>query len=141
MEVGWTDPKTRAAQANAALTLQFGELDEPLQTAFDAFRLDPRNPWDWRRLIWELAYSHPRFASRAGRPAKDLRPLVSLLTRDGNWKRSNAELVTDVKKLGWYRRLKRNLKTATIEKYLREARRELSRIIEEQVEERLRPPD
>src|SRR6266849_9401211 len=96
-KIDWSDQKTRAAHASAALTLREVPPDEPLRKAFKAFGLDPANPWNWRLLLDLLVGTHAEFAPRAGRPpTRNSVALVQLLARHGN--RPDAELAALVKK-------------------------------------------
>lgn len=55
-ESDWEDSAKRAKAANCAL--QLDELDQPLNKAFKAFDLDPRNPFHWRKLLAYFAEAH-----------------------------------------------------------------------------------
>jgi hypothetical protein len=56
--VDWSDRALRALYAHEALLLNFGELDEPIRKAFDAFGYNPLDPFHWRKLIWHFAFAH-----------------------------------------------------------------------------------
>jgi hypothetical protein len=63
----WRDPKIRAEAARAALNAE--NLEEPIRLAFEAFKLDPLSPHDWRLLLFALASIHfgiPK--GKAGKP-------------------------------------------------------------------------
>jgi hypothetical protein len=63
----WRDPKNWAKAAVAAFNAQ--NLDEPMRLAFQAFKLDPLSPHDWRLLLFMLASVHfgvPK--GKAGKP-------------------------------------------------------------------------
>jgi hypothetical protein len=55
-ESDWNNEAQRATAAHQALSLD--DLDQPLKTAFEAFGLDPRNPFHWRKLVAYLADVH-----------------------------------------------------------------------------------
>lgn len=48
-ETDWNDVAQRSLAAHYALSLD--DLDKPLKKAFQAFGLDPRNPFHWRKLL------------------------------------------------------------------------------------------
>jgi hypothetical protein len=52
----WRDPKNWAAAAVAALNPE--TLDRPTKLAFEALKLDPLSPHDWRTLLEALASIH-----------------------------------------------------------------------------------
>jgi|SRR5580704_9009963 hypothetical protein len=52
----WADPKNWAEAAVVALNDE--NLDEPTRLAFEAFKLDPLSPSDWRLLLGALASIH-----------------------------------------------------------------------------------
>jgi hypothetical protein len=60
----WDDRAIRAECADAALTLY--QKDESLIRAFTEFGLDPRNPYDWKRLAEYMADA--LFGAKRGRP-------------------------------------------------------------------------
>jgi hypothetical protein len=63
----WADPKNWAEAAVVALNDE--NLDEPTRLAFEAFKLDPLSPSDWRLLLGALASIHfgvPK--GKAGKP-------------------------------------------------------------------------
>jgi hypothetical protein len=63
----WNDERYREVAANIALTLHPDQ--STLRKAFEAFELDPQNPFHWRRLLQFLADIH--FGGpRSGAPAK-----------------------------------------------------------------------
>jgi hypothetical protein len=71
----WRDPKIWAEAACAALNAE--NLEEPIRLAFEAFKLDPLSPYDWRLVLHALASVHfgvPK--GKAGRPT---------LWRDSDW--------------------------------------------------------
>jgi len=55
-QTDWSDPLRRAIDAHRALT--FFQADRALKKAFEAFGLDPRNPFDWRKLIGYYSAAH-----------------------------------------------------------------------------------
>jgi hypothetical protein len=70
VKVDWNNRALRAECADEALRLNLGELDEPIRKAFDAFGYDPNNPFDWRKLIWYLAFAHFPRPRTKGAPKK-----------------------------------------------------------------------
>jgi len=66
-EVDWSkcSREDRADEANRATTLApFGYDDTTVREFFKDFELDPRNPWDWRELLYFLIESHSRKPKR-----------------------------------------------------------------------------
>jgi hypothetical protein len=61
----WTDNRVREAHANAVLSLFDIPADAPVRKAFQAFGLDPIDPFNWRLLLMGLAAI---FFARAARP-------------------------------------------------------------------------
>jgi hypothetical protein len=66
-ETDWDDVAQRSLAAHYALGLD--DLDQPLKKAFQAFGLDPRNPFHWRKLLAYLADVH--FGPRQPRRGRD----------------------------------------------------------------------
>ena len=66
--IDWNDPARRAAGAVQALLLTSGDSDELLRKAFDAFGLDPANPFNWRALLWAFAHAHFAPPRKKGAP-------------------------------------------------------------------------
>jgi hypothetical protein len=62
--IDWTKcpPELRALEADRATTLGPDICDRPddavIRTAFTAWKLDPRNPWHWRVVLYYLADAH-----------------------------------------------------------------------------------
>lgn len=52
----WDDAETHAAAAHGALTID--DQDTAIRKAFETFGLDPKNPFDWRRLFAYFADAH-----------------------------------------------------------------------------------
>ena len=77
----WRDPKIWAEATRAALNAE--NLEKPIRLAFEAFKLDPLSPHDWRLLLHALAGVH--FGVQKGNGGK---PKV---WRDSDW----AELLAD----------------------------------------------
>jgi hypothetical protein len=63
----WSDPTIRAIAASKVLTLL--QSDDALKKAFEVFGFDPRNPFDWRRLITHFAEANYG-GKRRGAPKK-----------------------------------------------------------------------
>jgi hypothetical protein len=84
-EAYWRDPKNWAEAAVVALNPE--NLDEPTKLAFEAFKLDPLSPQDWRLLLRALASA--LFGVQKGKAGK---PKV---WRDSDW----CELLADYYKV------------------------------------------
>jgi hypothetical protein len=65
--IDWNLPVQRAIAAHQALTLV--QSDRPLKKAFEAFGLDPRNPFEWPKLLGYFAAAHYGSKGR-GAPTK-----------------------------------------------------------------------
>jgi hypothetical protein len=77
----WRDQKNWVEAARAAFDAE--NLDEPIRLAFEAFKLDPQSPVEWRHLLYLLASIH--FGMPKGKAGK---PKV---WRDNDW----CELLAD----------------------------------------------
>jgi hypothetical protein len=67
-ETGWDDVAKRSLAAHYALSLD--DLDKALKKAFQAFGLDPRNPFHWRKLLAYFSDAH--FARQRRRGPQEL---------------------------------------------------------------------
>ena len=83
IELDYSDKRVRGIAADVALTLGTGPSDAPLREAFEKFGLDPRDPFDWQRLLWEIArvlFDQHAPHQRSYMPTADLAPLGSQQT-------------------------------------------------------------
>lgn len=65
-KINWDDPPVWSSEARKALDPS--DLDQSIKTAFDKFKLDPRNPHNWWMLLRFFADAH--FGSSRGAPRK-----------------------------------------------------------------------
>jgi hypothetical protein len=144
----WTNRTVRAAHASAALTLRDVPSDEPLRKAFEAFGLDPADPWNWRLLLYHVVRTHGRLASRRPGPepkrdwrlllmhARQIDPSAQLSNTDPRGTLSDAELAKALQKK--FPDVYKGKKQATVQKYLRLARGNFEREVVAQQSERRR---
>lgn len=72
----FSDERAREICANFVLTVSDDASDKPLRLAFEAFRLDPKDPLHWRILLKNLAgiiFAPPRANPRGAPPKWDER--------------------------------------------------------------------
>jgi hypothetical protein len=91
----WNDPRNRTCAAERAVSLPSAEADEPLRRAFEAFGLDPRNPFHWRRLAWYLSEALFGESGRGHPPTWTAEPLCRLLERFHNERKKNPGLTDE----------------------------------------------
>jgi hypothetical protein len=87
-KLNWKDKKMRERIADEALTLSGSPFDAPLRTAFQAFDLDPEDPYSWRILLMVLAATHFEPRPKGRKPEWDDHRRLLLKTDKARARRS-----------------------------------------------------